>query len=924
MSFLTDYFGIVDNKTEQPVCCPFPHYTSKGLAYKESRPSAYVNTVNNLFYCHACGTGKNEVNFIKSILGCSLIDARKIQQYYNTEENLHTWQKDITTSNDTKELINKLGITPEVAKELNLGTAVNLTSKHILFPVFMYNHLMDIRVYQPEKKPKVMSRQGALSGLIIPFDVWVDNPKHTLLCAGEKDMAIARSYGFNAITLTGGEQSLPKTPEVFRDKYVYIVYDNDSTGIKGAQKIANVLADYAKEVRVITNFHETCKEKGEDLYDYFTKYKKTRKDLIECIKNTPVYQKTEIESDLPLTDLYTASQPENLNKLMRSNIQVVAVYDTTFTATTAAYAEKFKLDDNADNILKLNETRDWELTERNLGDLLHIIDNNFKETDIDKNIKNLMKIPLKEKYIVLHKLQQNTVYKANVTDLFETSSNNIQPMEYVTYSLGHKLESGKKYTATYKIVPHPYKGQTLIMIITDLKQASDSVTNFTIGLKEKENLQVIQNMTGSIEERMNKLAEKVKGVLGYNGNTQLIQIIDLTYHTALTFNLGSFKAERGYLDTLIVGESRVGKSSTANALRQLYKLGTFVSLAGTSATIPGIIGGSYKTAGGSFQTRAGVIPQNHKGLIIFEEFGKCEKNITANLTDIRSSNEVRISRVSGTVTMPAMVRMLSLTNVKNVDGMIKPIAAYPDGISIVQELVDTAEDIARYDLILVLSDTGNTQIDPLWEPEEPFKDEVYQTRIRWIWSRTAEQIQISKDVARHIIDRANELNRQYESHIKIFGTECWKKLTRLAIAIAGYLVSTDETYENIVLTKEHIDYAEKLLIQIYDNSTFRLKEYVENEKRYSQIDEEGVKLLQDIFNQAPGLLLELERQSSVSRNMLFASAGLSQEELGRVLNRLARGMFIRYTSNNINPTQRFRIGIAKINKKTQINRCGEL
>ena len=88
------------------------------------------------------------------------------------------------------------------------------------------------------------------------------------------------------------------------------------------------------------------------------------------------------------------------------------------------------------------------------------------------------------------------------------------------------------------------------------------------------------------------------------------------------------------------------------------------------------MGGSNKTAGGSFQTRAGIIPQNHKGLIIFEEFGKSNANVVTELTDIRSSNEVRITRVSGSITLPAMVRMISLTNVKNTNGIIKPIASY--------------------------------------------------------------------------------------------------------------------------------------------------------------------------------------------------------------------------------------------------------
>ena len=146
--------------------------------------------------------------------------------------------------------------------------------------------------------------------------------------------------------------------------------------------------------------------------------------------------------------------------------------------------------------------------------------------------------------------------------------------------------------------------------------------------------------------------------------------------------------------------------------------------------------------------------------------------------------------------------MISLTNVKNTDGVIKPITSYPNGLSILTELIDTAEDIARYDIMLILSDRGNSQIDPFWEPQEPLPLEVYQTRIRWIWSRKPENIIINKEVGLYIIEKSNSLNEQYGCHIKIFGTETWKKLSRLAIAVAGYLVSTDDSYENIIVQKE--------------------------------------------------------------------------------------------------------------------------
>ena len=256
--------------------------------------------------------------------------------------------------------------------------------------------------------------------------------------------------------------------------------------------------------------------------------------------------------------------------------------------------------------------------------------------------------------------------------------------------------------ATYKLVPHPYKGQQLIMIIENVVEANDSVSNFKVTDEVKANLSVIRSLHGNVSDRVNTLVNKVKGLLGYDGNNDLIKVIDLSYHTVLAFNLGQFQNIRGYLDTILVGESRVGKSSTADQLRKTYQLGAFVSLAGNAATVAGLVGGSNKTNSGAFQTRAGIIPQNHKGLIIFEEYSKCPTQLITELTDIRSSNEVRITRVSGTTTLPACVRMIALSNVKTLGGSdIKSIASYPNGISIITELVPTAEDIARYDLIAI-------------------------------------------------------------------------------------------------------------------------------------------------------------------------------------------------------------------------------
>ncbi len=923
MSFLTSYFDISDSAKETAVHCPFPH-TIPGtkLTYLESNPSAHVNTESKLFNCKACGAGHNEITFMQAVLKCSFLFAKKLSPIYKNEETITMWDEYGTITQHTIDKLKSYKITEEVIKQLHIQTGPH-NPDDICFPVFMYDHVIDVRTYHPQSKPKVKSRTNCPSGIIIPYDEWrnTDKGKITIVCAGEKDMAVTRSQGFNAITLTGGESAKAQTLKEFEDRTVIICYDNDAAGITGANKLALQLQEVAKLVKVCTKFHEVCVEPGEDLTDYFNKYNKTKQDLIECFKETPefVLSKT-TTTKIPTVTLLEAASPRYINKTVCSNIQVVATSEASFVVPSTVFAEKFKLTGQGD-MLTQGEQRDWEL-EEHPQDILHLMDNNFKEETIKQNLRTLLKIPQKEKNIKLSQYNKQPVYKCYITDLFETTAKDAISMEYTAYCINCKLESGKKYMVTYKLVPHPYKGQQLTMIVTDAIQASDSVTNFVLDDTAISHLKAIQSIPGNLSQKIDTLVEKVKGILGYDGNNMLIKAIDLSYHTALTFNFGTFKNVRGYLDTFIVGESRVGKSSTADALRNTYKIGTFTSLAGNSATIPGLIGGSNKV-NGSYQTRAGVIPQNHKGLIIFEEFGKCNSNIIRDLTDIRSSNEVRIARVSGTVTMPALVRMITLSNVKNTTGQIKPIASYPNGITIITELVGTAEDIARYDMLVVLADKGNNQINPLWEPEEPFADEIYQTRLRWVWSRTPEQIIISKDVALYIMDKANALNRTYDCHIKLFGTETWKKLTRLAIAIAGYTVSTDEEYKYINVAKEHVEYAVEMLVALYDNPTFKLKEYVGHERKYTDIDDDGVAALQDIYNKSPSLVLQLEQTATTNKNVLGAVTGMNNDALNNALMQMTKALFIRFENHDIIPTERFRKGVARLNRATHVRKLGE-
>lgn len=926
-NFFEYYFSEYDfEKKETAVCCPFPHHTESGVEYQETIPSAHINLDKGVFHCKVCEKGLSEVSFISEILGCKYEAASKIASLYRDVENLHSWNQ-LKLNPRTKEICNELGISDEVIEELHLKTENR--EEDIAFPVLMYGKVVDVRNYSPyNRAAKIRSRAGSTTGMVIPFDLWINTNPHTwtIICAGEKDMAVARSNGFNAITLTGGEKALPKILKPFKNRRVAICYDHDEAGIEGAKSVAAAILPYAAEVRICTGFHEVCKEHGEDITDFFTKYKKTKRDLQKYIIDSPVFTPEEaaVVSKVthPFVTLLEASQPKYVGRVVQSNIQVVATYEKAMPVPTTIHATKLNISgDDKYNLMQQGETRDWELCDKTCQDVLKLVDNNFTEQQIRDNTREILGITKVERDVKIERPTKETVYQCNVTDLFEVTTKNPQTIEFVAYVIGKRLESGKKYCITYKLTPHPFKGQQLTMIILDATEAADSITDFHLTEDNKKMLDQVKNMEGSVHDKVETLSEMAKSYIGYDGYNKLIKAIDLSFHAALQFNFNG-NTERGTLDTLIVTESRIGKSSTAEALQKLYSLGTFVSLAGGNATIAGIIGGSNKV-NGSYQTRAGLLPMNHRGLVIFEELAKCDKDLVKALTDTRSSGSVKITRVSGDLQLPALVRMITLSNVKSSSKNIQPIASYPNGITILVDLIGTPEDIARYDLMLVMGETGNRIIDPNWRPITPFEPDVYKTKIRWVWSRNPDQIIITREVVEYIFKKCNELNSKYDSHIKIFGTEAWKKVARLATAIAGYIVSTDDTYEKIIVTTECVDEAVDYLISCYDNNTFKLKEYVDNERRYGDIDDDGIKLLQDIYNQSPMTIRQLSVLDKTNRMNLISATGLDNDMYNKLMNRLVQGAFVKFDGYDIVPTERFRKGFGLIDKSGNIVRLGE-
>ena len=785
----------------------------------------------------------------------------------------------------------------------------NTISTRLVFPIIVKNRVIDHRAYSMEKGivPKSKSDSGVPGGLILPYHLWCDDMSDTVICEGEKDMLFARMNGYNAISL-GGCNNIPHTLlETFRDRKIYIVYDNDNAGRAGATKLANALYSVTKEV-YIADISEYCTENKEDITDFFVKYHYDHNKFDEMLAKAKPFDNTAqeqfIKSNYPEVSLNEASTTY-LGKIVRSNIQVMATFEEQYSVPGYAMISKIEQGGNKErNMKSKGDTEYWSLNKNNFEDILVLTDNNLKKSQIYDNLKSIIGWG-NEEYVQVSISNPKTIFKACVADCTESVlAKDIKRTEFVCYT-DEKLEAGKNYQIIYKVVPHPYKGQQQVLIVTDVKESNDVVTSFEI------TPDVIKDLSEFQKYKFKELVEKQKAYIKFNVDNRLLEFIDLWYHTPEAFNFGFMKDIRGYLDGLIITESRVGKSTTSQALSKIYGLGAIASLAGSAATPAGLIGGSVK-AGTSSQIRPGLIPRQHHKSIIFEELAKAKYSLLPELTDIRSSGMVRINRSTGDLTLPASVRILFLTNPKaDEEGVIRPILAYPNGIEIIKPLIGSVEDIARFDFIYILGDSPN-DIDPLWTPPEGFTIKQLQSRIRWVWSRKCDQVIISPELQKYIVAKSKAFNDKYLCSVKIFSTETWKKLARLSIAIAAYMVSTDTSYQNIIVLQKHVDLACILLESIYNNSIFKLKEFVNEERKRIICTLQDIELVHELMTRYPSMLAYLENNNNIAKNTLQTVSGLEFNIFNEAIQRLSKNGLITLTQTKVFPTPKLLIAIKKV------------
>ncbi len=319
----------------------------------------------------------------------------------------------------------------------------------------------------------------------------------------------------------------------------------------------------------------------------------------------------------------------------------------------------------------------------------------------------------------------------------------------------------------------------------------------------------------------------------------LLLALDLAFHSVLSFFFHGKRIHKGWVESLIVSDTRQGKSETAEKLINHYRMGELCSAENTS--FAGLIGGMQQV-GSRWHLSWGKIPLNDRRLVVIDELSGINAETIGLMSGIRASGVAEIIKIN-TEKTHSRTRLIWLSNPRTAIS----VSSHNSGVEIVQRLIGKPEDIARFDFALIMAqeEVSNEVINAFKREPVPhvYTSDLCHNLILWAWSRKDNQVQIGEETTLAILDETQRLCKKFAPEFPLVTVSEMKvKLARLSTALACRLFSTEDG-ETVIVTKDHVAYIADWLDKIYSRRCFSYDAWSASAKEKNQMDEGSVRML---------------------------------------------------------------------------------
>lgn len=875
--------------------------------HEEKTPSFTVNESTQEWFCHGCNQGGSVVEFLMLYYDITSDTAQYIAEYYAqrnvlplpTEGEIEKYHRDLMARPSEIEHLEEFGITEETLVKYKIG----FESNRITIPVRNKDgRCVNIRKYLPEhrrvkgsKSPKCINIKG-LGGLRYFPRENLESGDTIYIVEGEKDCLAAISQGYNTVTGTGGSNIPTRELAMFQGKRVYLMLDNDAVGSASTVKYIKLLKDIAAEIYTVKlprkDYADTYRALGRvDLSEY-TESVESQTRLLAKVESAESSNAVPIEE----LSLIQSEFVDNLNTwFLLKGMSVVGTDPKIYTVPkrlrvccdnlkcarqcpVAATSEGIEVDVDSRQLLRFIESGD-------------AAQNSY----------------VKELYSCKHVKSEPVEFVNAQKVMFQETASFVEGLDDATFESrygvyiydGYRLAPTLKYSMEACRVTDP-RSQQNYYVVRKATQERDSVAPSDSGYLEY--FREIASGVDCFEQLIERHYEKWKPLLGIEGRPDLFAAIMLTYLsvTEIRWRGGTIK---GWLDSIVIGDTRTGKSQMLQRFVKTLKLGSYIN--GENSRKTGVVGGVQRF-GDSWVVSWGAIPMNDRGLLIVDEASGLSVEDFKELSSTRSSGAVTINKIVKSEAR-ARTRLIWASNPRSGKNLAD---YYWKGYDAFQEFIPVAEDQARFDLVVTAAREDVKRLEGI--PEARVEDEIdldlYRNLVNFAWEVRADDIIIPAKVVEFIDTESRKLGEKYGGGPLVVEVAVHEKLLRLSVAIAVLCGSVN--LSDVTVSVKHVSYAVQMLSSTLEKKSFGYAEYIDESKRAVRELDKSISFIKGVCATYPAMSVLLS-SNSFRGSQMSEVLGLDRGEHAKLLSELLQRGLIHLGRSGYYTPDKFMVEMVK-------------
>lgn len=775
------------------------------------------------------------------------------------------WHQDLLNSPRVlARLTDQRGLDEDIVNEYELGW--DSRSGRYTIPIYDESgKLVNVRKYKlgaGDNEQKFWNHAGYGQARIYGLEV-LEDTDYVILAEGELDRLILMSMGYPAVCGTGGANTFkPEWAAYFADKTVYCAYDPDAAGDKGAIRAANALQNH------VVAFYKIALPAG-DVTDFFVDEGHDADDFDKLMVTAQhAGNRTSRDvADMPTTGERASLQESMSDKHGASPIELIV-------SVTGKQAEPFTAPRRvvatcdmskgatceACPMMARNGQREFE-TQPHDQRLVEFID--VPSTTMHKLLKALTGARCSDR-IQFHIAEFWRVEELAIQNSIDERTDEAAetPVRRTAWSVGtFGSQTNEKIRLIGRNTPDPKSGTLRFHAWINQKVELD-IDRFKLTAEVRERLTQFRPAEGqsALEKCLEIAKDMSSNVTMIIGRPLLHVGVDLVWHSPIAFNVHDMPVDKGWLEMMVIGDTRTGKSEIASRLMHHYNSGRMVSCEGV--TFAGLIGG-VQQINGRWHMTWGVVPMNDRRLVVLDETsGMAERNIIEQMSQVRSSGIAQITKIQNESTS-ARTRLIWISN--PVGGKFLSENRL-GGVGALLTVVPNMEDVARFDFVIAAArgDVGSVAINSDHRPGVPtYSSDDCELLVKWSWSLGRDSIRIGDRAIAAAAAHAIRMGERYTPSPPLVQAENVRfKILRIAAALAARTFSVGRT-GLLLVNKSHVDDAVAFLDAVYSQDSLG----------YGRISTEEMKRQSNSQDHLNNARLLMQQYPEVFRTLFMNSGG---------------------------------------------------